>query len=180
MRQAFGISQVYLEEACLRLPKDSQPTIDSQMQFCSYQIQHLVLGGTTLRELKSNTTTCESSVDFRVGIESVINTSLLLLVQNNLENLATVLLGAETLANNLNWEDEIGEDGVVDSSECSGTGSLLSLRCTGAVGALWAGKNAARGEDEDVTVGELLLELTGETACALDPILFNHGEILGG
>ena len=52
----------------------------------------------------------------------------------------------------------------MDSGECSGTRTLLGLRCTRSVGALWAGKNAASGKDENVTVGELLLELTGETA----------------
>jgi hypothetical protein len=33
-----------------------------------------------------------------------------------------------------------------------------------AVGALGTGKNTARGEDQDVAVGEFLLELTGESA----------------
>jgi len=34
---------------------------------------------------------------------------------------------------------------------------------TGAVGTLGTGKDAPRGEDEDVAVGELLFEFTGET-----------------
>ena len=51
----------------------------------------------------------------------------------------------------------------MDSGECSGTRTLLGLGSTRAVGALWAGKNAASGEDEDVAVREFLLELTGET-----------------
>jgi len=93
----------------------------------------------------------------------VINTSLLLLIEDDLQDLAAIFLGAETLANDLNGVDEVGEDSVVDGGKCSGTGSLLSLRSTGAVGALWAGENAARGEEEDVAVGELLLELTRET-----------------
>jgi hypothetical protein len=51
----------------------------------------------------------------------------------------------------------------VDSGESAGAGALLLLVVAAAGGALGAGKDAARGEDEDVAVGELLLELTGET-----------------
>lgn len=92
----------------------------------------------------------------------MINTSLLLLIEDNLQDLATVLLGAETLANDLDWVNQIGQDSIVDGSECSGTWSLLCLRGSGSVATLWAGKDTAGSEDENVTVGELLLELTGE------------------
>jgi len=116
-----------------------------------------------LRELKAYTSSSQLLVDLRVSIESVINTSLLLLIENNLQDLAAVLLGSETLADNLNGVNEIGEDGVVYSGECSRTRTLLSERSAGTVASLGAGENTARGEDQDVAVGELLLELTGET-----------------
>lgn len=77
----------------------------------------------------------------------MIHTTLLLLIQNHLQNLATIFLGAKSLADNLNWVDEIGEDGVVDSGQCSGAGSLLSEGGAGAVAALGAGEDAAGGED---------------------------------
>ena len=93
----------------------------------------------------------------------MINTTLLLLIEHHLQDLASILLSAQSLADNLNRENEVGEDRVVDGSECSGTGALLSERGARAVGALGAGQNAARGEDQDVAVGELLLELTGES-----------------
>ena len=93
----------------------------------------------------------------------MINASLLLLIENDLQQLGAIFLGAETLADNLNRVHEIRENGVVDGGQCSRTGSLLCLASAGAVGTLGAGENAARGEDEDVAVGELLLELTGET-----------------
>jgi hypothetical protein len=51
----------------------------------------------------------------------------------------------------------------VHGSECSGTGAFLRERGARAVGALGAGEDAARGEDQDVAIGELLLELTGES-----------------
>jgi hypothetical protein len=51
----------------------------------------------------------------------------------------------------------------VDSSESAGAGALLLLGVAAAGRASGAGQDAARGEDEDVAVRELLLELTGET-----------------
>jgi hypothetical protein len=116
-----------------------------------------------LWELEVNTTASQLLVNLGVGVESVINTSLLLLVEDDLQDLSSVLLGAETLSDNLNWEDEILKDSAVNSSECSGTRSLLGLRSSGSVGSLGAGKDTAGSEDEDVTVRELLLEFTGET-----------------
>jgi hypothetical protein len=137
----------------------------------------LVLNSTTLRELKVNTTTRQLLVHFRVRIESVINTTLLLLIEHHLQDLASILLGAQSLADNLNGENEVGEDRVVDGSECSGTGALLSEGGARAVGALGAGQNAARGEDQDVAVGELLLELTGESVLVNDNSIIPNGLI---
>jgi hypothetical protein len=51
----------------------------------------------------------------------------------------------------------------VDGGEGSRARALLRLVGARPVGALRARENAARGNEEDVTVGELLLELTGET-----------------
>jgi hypothetical protein len=135
---------------------------------------HLVLRDTTLRELKTNTTTSQLAVDLRVGIESVVNTSLLLLIEDNLQDLAAIFLGAETLAHDLDGVDEVSEDGVVHGGQCSGTGALLSEGCAAAVGALGAGEDTARGEDQDVAVGELLLELTGEAIFFMSEIYFNY------
>ena len=47
-------------------------------------------------------------------------------------------------------------------SQGAGAWALLGLRGAAAVGALGAGEDAARGEDEDVTVGKLLFELARE------------------
>lgn len=51
----------------------------------------------------------------------------------------------------------------MDSGESSRLRTLLGLVGARAVGALGAGKNAAGSNDQDVAVGELLLELTSET-----------------
>lgn len=51
--------------------------------------------------------------------------------------------------------------------QCARAWALLCLRCARAVRALGAGKDAARSQDQDVAVGELLLELAGEAGVAI-------------
>jgi hypothetical protein len=93
----------------------------------------------------------------------VVDGVLLLLVEDDLEDLAAIFLGAKALADNLDGVDKVGEDGVMDGGQGSRTWALLRLRRARSVRAFGPGENAARGEDEDVAVGELLLELAGET-----------------
>ena len=121
----------------------------------------LVLDG-VLGELKDDVAASESPVNLGVAVQAVVNTTALLLVEDDLEGLGAVLLGAETLADDLDGEDEVGQDGVVDSGQSARTGALLGLGVAGAAGALGAGEDAARGQDQDVAVGELLLQLTGQ------------------
>jgi len=59
----------------------------------------------------------------------------------------------------------------VDSGESSRTWALLSLGSARAVGTLGAGQDAAGSNNQDVAVGELLLELTGEALLGLVPAL---------
>lgn len=125
-------------------------------------INRLVLSS-GLGELEGNVAASEAAVDLGVGVDAVVNASALLLVEDDLEELAAVLLGADTLANNLDGVAEIGKDGVVDGGQGAGAGALLLLVVARAGSTLGAGKNAARSEDQDVAVGELLLELTGQT-----------------
>lgn len=115
-----------------------------------------------LRELEVDTLARQALVDLGVGVEPVVHTTALLLVEDDLEDLAVVLLGADALADDLDRVDKVGEDGVVDGSERTRTRALLGLGSAGAVAALGARQDAAGGDDEDVAVGELLLELTGE------------------
>jgi hypothetical protein len=60
------------------------------------------------------------------------------------------------------------EDGIVDGDERSRARALLLLAVSAAVGALRARKDAAGGDDENMTVGELLLKLAGKTEDMLD------------
>ena len=93
----------------------------------------------------------------------MVNTTTLLLVKDDLEGLGAVLLGADALADNLDGVDKVGEDGVVDSGQSAGAGTLLGLSGARGGGALGAGQDAALGHEEDVAVGELLLQLAGQT-----------------
>lgn len=127
----------------------------------------LEVGGTGLGELEGDNTAREAAVDLGVGVEAVVNTTTLFLVEDDLEGLGAVLLGAETLADDLDGVDEVSQDGIVDSSESPRTGALLRLGVAGAAGALGAGQDTARSEDQDVAVRELLLKLTGETGQTL-------------
>lgn len=96
----------------------------------------------------------------------MVDAATLLLIQNNLDGLAAVFLGADALANNLDGVDKVGEDGVVNGSQSTRAGTLLGLGGAGVDRALGAGENPALGDEQDVAVGELLLELTGEAAFA--------------
>lgn len=122
----------------------------------------LVLGGTGLGELEVDVSARQAAVDLGVGVESVVDTTTLLLVKDDLEELAAVYLGAQTLADNLDGVDEVSKDGIVDSSQSSRTGSPLLEGVARAGRALGSGKDAARGDDQDMAVGELLLELTSQ------------------
>ena len=125
--------------------------------------KNLVVSVTALGELETDSTARKSSVDLSVGVQPMVNTTTLLLIQNDLQQLAAILLCAGALADDLNRVDDIREDGVVDGSESAGARTLLGLGCARAGGALGAGQDAAGGDDQDMTVGELLLKLTGET-----------------
>ena len=130
----------------------------------SYHFEVRLVLGSSLGELEDDTAAGQTPVDLGVGIEPVVNTATLLLVEDDLEGLGTVLLGAETLADDLDGVDEVGQDGIVDSGEGARTRALLLLVVARAGGALGAGENAARSKDQHVAVGELLLELTGKAA----------------
>ena len=122
----------------------------------------LVVGGCSDGELEVDTLARQPLVDLAVSVESVVNTTPLLLIQHNLEDLASILTCPYTLANNLDRVDKVGEDSVVNGGERARTRTLLGLCRTATVGALGAGENAARCNDQDVAVRELLLELAGQ------------------
>lgn len=126
-------------------------------------ITNLSLSRSAGGELEVDVTTSQTTVDLGVGVQAVVNTTTLLLIENDLQSLAAILLGADALADDLNRVGEISQDSVVDGGEGSGARSLLLLVVARASRSLRAGQDAARSEDQNVAVRELLLELTGET-----------------
>jgi hypothetical protein len=93
----------------------------------------------------------------------MVHASPLLLIQYHLHHLAPILLRACSLPDNLNGVHQVREDRVVDCGEGAAAGALLGLRSTAAVGAFGAGQDTAGGEEDDLAVGEFLLEFAGET-----------------
>ena len=166
------------------LSKDAKPFFEPWMlkitpipripviNFKFYTIS-LELSGLSLGELEVDVAAREAAIDLGVGVQAVVNTTTLLLIEDDLEGLAAVLLSADALTDDLNGVGEVGKDSVVDSSESAGTRTLLLLGVAAAGRALGAGQDAARGEDQDMAVGELLLELTGETTSMLEARIAN-------
>lgn len=88
----------------------------------------LVITRSADRELERHPPTSQLPIDLRVRIQPVINATPLLLIQDDLEKLRAVLLGARSLADDLDGIDEVGEDGLVHGRERAAAGTLLRLR----------------------------------------------------
>lgn len=182
---------VFIHAACviinatfLKTPSPDQPKmLNVQSVILTVRITKLLqpyhttkknLVGRGLGELEGDVAAGETAVDLSVGVDTVVNTLTLLLIKDDLEGLGAVLLGADALADDLDGVAEIGEDSVVDSSKSAGAGALLGLGVAGAGRALGAGEDAARSEDQDLAVRELLLELTGQTGVVVSNRSLNH------
>jgi hypothetical protein len=76
------------------------------------------------------------------------------------DELSTVLCNPCPLSNDLGRPYHLVEDLLVDGSEGSGTRSLLLVG--GSRVSLGFGEDTSLGEEDDVFVGKLLLELSGE------------------
>lgn len=100
-----------------------------------------------LRELKVDTLAGQPLVDLAVSVQPVVYTTTLLLIQNDLEDFASVLSRASALTDDFDGIDEVGKDGVMYSCKRTASRSLLCLRRAAAVAAAWAGQDAARGDD---------------------------------
>lgn len=130
--------------------------------FLSFSYEHtLFLVDLTLgsRNLKDDLLASKLVVDGLERLELVVNDGRVLVVEDDLLELGATNLVSNTLANDLGGEDKVLEDAVVNGSESSGHRALLGL----AVAATGLGENAALGKEDDVTVRELLLELTGQS-----------------
>lgn len=98
---------------------------------------------------------------FRISIQPIIHLSPLLLIRYHLQHLTPTLPRSRPLTHNFNRVHNITENGIVDGGKDAGMKALLGLRGARAVGTFGTGKDAAGGEEEDVTVGEFLFEFAG-------------------
>jgi len=112
-----------------------------------------------LGELEDDVLASEPTIDLAEGIDLVVNTSTLLGIKENLDNLVAILLRTYTLTNDLSGVDKITEDSVMDGGESSAARTLL----LNARAAARKRKDAALSNEDDMAVGKLLLELTGES-----------------
>lgn len=90
---------------------------------------------------------------------------LLVLVQVHLNQLGSVQLHADTLANNLSGKDEIVEDVVVNSGQCTATWALLFVWVWATT--TWLGQDLTLSAEDNVTSGEFLLQFTHQTSLNL-------------
>ena len=97
-------------------------------------------------------------VDGLERLELVVNLLHVLGVEQHLLDFVAADQVSDSLANNLSWEHKVLQDLVVDRSQSSGSRSLLGL--SGSSGRLW--QDSSLGQENDVAVRELLLQLTGQ------------------
>lgn len=154
-----------LHARCAQLKQHPPIRLQLLIHMSSHHVllQLLVLSTAAHGELEVAGSASQLAVDLGVGVKTVVNTTSLLLVQHNLQDLAAVLLGSQSLADDLDWVDDISQDSIVDSSQSSGSWSLLRLAGSRSVRSLGSWENSSRGEEDDVSVRELLLEFPGES-----------------
>lgn len=102
--------------------------------------------------------TSQLVVDSLEGFQLVVDLLDVFGVQQNLLNLVTTDQVSDSLTDDFGWEDQVFQNLVVDSSQCSRSWSLLSLsRSSG-----WLWQDSSLSQEDDVTVWELLLQFTGQ------------------
>lgn len=111
------------------------------------------------RKLEHNVLSGKLAVHLAKSVNFVVNTSTVLGVKEDLDNLVAILLCAHTLADNLGGEYKVGQDGVVDRGESPGARTLL-LDTTAAARQR---ENTALCHEHNMAVREFLLKLTGKS-----------------
>lgn len=90
----------------------------------------------------------------------MFNGGLLILIQMNLDQLGTIQLDANALANDFSWEDQIFQNVVVDSGQSAGTWTLLLQWISGLACGL--GQDFTFANDDNVLAREFLLQFTNQ------------------
>lgn len=106
----------------------------------------------------------------------VFNGGLLVLVQVHLNQLRAIQLDADALANDFSWEDQIFQDGIVDSGQSAGTWTLLLQWISSLTGGL--GQNLTFANNNDMFTREFLLQFTNQNDLdLLENLLLGNGNI---
>lgn len=103
---------------------------------------------------------CQLLIDLAERIDLIVDARALLRVQEDLDDLVAVLLGADALADDLGRVHEVGQDRFVHG--CQGARAWALLRDAAAARGEW--EDAAQGNEQHVAVGELLFELACEAS----------------
>lgn len=106
----------------------------------------------------------------------MFNGGLLVLVQVHLNQLRAIQLDADALANDFSWEDQIFQDGIVDSGQSAGTWTLLLQWISSLTGGL--GQNLTFANNNDMFTREFLLQFTNQNDLdLLENLLLGNGNI---
>lgn len=124
-----------------------------------YTYNRPLLGGLD-RELEGNVLACEVAVNGRESVELVLELVLVLGVKVDTDELRAVRSDTGTLADDLGRVDEVLEHLLVDGGKGARAGTLLAE--LGVRVALLLREDTALGEEDNVLVGKLLLELTSK------------------
>jgi len=110
---------------------------------------------TSSAKLKMYLLSSQLSIHLAECVHFVID---ILAIQKNPNNLVTINLGTNTLANNLGGEYKVLEHILMHSGKSTGTRPLLGdTRSPG-----WRWENAAQAKEDDMPVREFLLEFTSK------------------
>lgn len=104
------------------------------------------------------------SIDSRIGIGTTLNVGLVLSIKVNLEDTTSVDLASGALSSDLGRVHNIFKDGILNSSESTGTGAQ-SLGLLGTSIAL--SEDVTLGYNDEVLSRELLLQFTDKTSLDL-------------
>lgn len=98
-----------------------------------HQLNRLIISTTACWKLEHYRFTRQFPVYLPIRIKSEVHATPLLLVQNHLANLASILTCPNPLSNNFDGIDYVMKERVVYSGQSSAVRTLLGLRCTRAV-----------------------------------------------
>lgn len=109
-------------------------------------------------DFENNLLTGQLVVDGLERFQLVVDVLDVLGVQQDLLDLVTTDQVSDSLTNNFGWENQIFQDLVVNSSQGSGSWSLLSLSGL----SRWLWQDSSFSQEDDVTVLELLFQFSGQ------------------